>query len=252
MQTPQRALQNLTQWSINNQLVISRFNILARTPKSQTRNPEATQARILAAAHMEFAKKGLGGARVDEIASRAKSNKRMLYHYFGNKDALFRVTIENAYAEFREAEAALQLERLDPIAAMRRLVQFTWEYFLARPDFLTLVNSENLHKAKHLKASSRTPDMSRKFVERMKNLLQRGVDEGVFRKGLDAVQVNITIAAIGYYYCTNKYTGSIVFERDLMAKPALAERLKFNTSTILRLVCTPQMVAKLEAKGELA
>jgi AcrR family transcriptional regulator len=245
-------LQNRRKQSINNQIVISRWNILARTPKSKARNPEATQARILAAAHVEFSKKGLAGARVDEIALRAKTNKRMLYHYFGNKDALFRVTIENAYSEFREAEAALQLEKLEPIAAMRRLVQFTWDYFLARPDFLTLVNSENLYKAKHLKASPRTPDMSRKFVARMKQLLQRGNEAGVFRPGLDAVQVNITIAAIGYYYCTNKYTGSIVFERDLMAKAALDERLAFNTSTILRLVCTPKTVAELEKAGDIA
>jgi AcrR family transcriptional regulator len=219
--------------------------------KPQVRDPDATQARILVAATQEFAKHGLGGARVDRIATRAKSNKRMLYHYFGNKDELFRITVENAYAQFRNAEAALQLDNMEPVAAIRRLVAFTWEYFLQNPEFITLVNSENLHKAKHLKASKTTPDMSRKFVGRMQSLLLRGEHAGVFRTGLDPVQVNISIAAIGYYYLTNRHTAAIVFERDMMSKDALAARLKFNTDTVLRMLCTAAEIAKLESSGGL-
>jgi AcrR family transcriptional regulator len=225
---------------------------LAKRAKPQVRDPDATKLRILSAATLEFSKFGLGGARVDRIAARAKSNKRMLYHYFGNKDDLFAITVENAYAEFREKEAALQLDSLEPIAAMRRLVGFIWDYFLAHPEFITLVNSENLHKAKHLKDSKRNTDMSRKFVARMQALLSRGEASGVFRHGLDPVQVNISIAAIAYYYLTNQFTGSIVFERDLMAKAALAARLAFNTDTALRMVCTAEEIARLEKKGGLA
>jgi AcrR family transcriptional regulator len=217
--------------------------------KPQVRDPDATQARILVAATQEFAKYGLGGARVDRIATRAKSNKRMLYHYFGNKDELFRITVENAYAQFRNAEADLQLDNVEPVAAIKRLVAFTWDYFLAHPEFITLVNSENLHKAKHLKVSKTTPDMSRKFVGRMQSLLTRGEKAGVFRKNLDPVQVNISIAAIGYYYLTNRHTAAIVFERDMMDKQALAARLSFNISTVLRMVCTAAEIAKLEASG---
>lgn len=219
--------------------------------KPQVRDPDATQARILVAATQEFAKHGLGGARVDRIATRAKSNKRMLYHYFGNKDELFRITVENAYAQFRNAEAALQLDNMEPVAAIKRLVAFTWDYFLANPEFITLVNSENLHKAKHLKASKTTPDMSREFVGRMQSLLQRGEQAGVFRKGLDPVQVNISIAAIAFYYLTNRHTGAIIFERDMMSKDALATRLKFNTDTVLRMLCTAKEIAKLETSGGL-
>lgn len=219
--------------------------------KPQVRDPEATKLRILAAATQEFAKFGLGGARVDHIAARAKSNKRMLYHYFGNKDALFAITVENAYAQFREQEAALQLDSLDPVAAIRRLVSFIWDYFIKHPEFITLVNSENLHKAKHLKASKRNTDMSRKFVARMQALLSRGEASGVFRHGLDPVQVNISVAAIAYYYLTNRFTGSIIFERDLMAKQALADRLNFNISTVLRMVCTAEEIARLEKSGGL-
>lgn len=224
---------------------------MAKHARPQVRDPDATRQRILAAATLEFAKFGLGGARVDRIAARAKSNKRMLYHYFGNKDDLFAITVENAYAHFREDEAALQLDTLEPVRAMRKLVTFIWNYFLEHPEFITLVNSENLHKAKHLKASKRNRDISRKFVARMQALLSRGEASGVFRSGLDAVQVNISIAAIAYYYLTNRYTGSIVFERNLMAENALAARLSFNIETVLRMVCTAQTVAKLERQGEL-
>ena len=142
------------------------------------RDPEETQRRILAAAKVEFAKNGLGGARVDVIAARAKANKRMMYHYFGNKEALFKLVLENAYADFREAEAALGLDQIDPIAALRKLVTFNWTYFLANPEFITLVNSENLHKARHIKNSKRMQDISRPFVGRMATLLQRGVAAG--------------------------------------------------------------------------
>jgi AcrR family transcriptional regulator len=216
-------------------------------PKKKPRNPDDTKRRILAAAKAEFAKKGLGGARVDDIAARAKANKRMMYHYFGNKDDLFSHVVEDAYAEFREREAALELDALDPVAAIKALIAFIWKYFLDNPEFITLVNSENLHKARHIKKSQRMQEMSRSFVGRMQNLLERGAQAGMFRKGLDPVQVNISIAAVGYYYLTNRFTGSIVFERDLMAEEALAARLKFNTQTILRMICTPQTLEKIDS-----
>ena len=216
----------------------------AQTQKS--RDPNATRARILAAAKVEFARKGLGGARVDDIAARAKANKRMLYHYFGNKEELFRITLEDAYAEIREAEARLEIEKDDPITALKRLVRFTWGYYIENPEFITLVNSENLHKARHIKGSKSFLEMSRPFVGRMQALLKRGAAAGLFRKDLDAVQVNITIAAIGYYYLTNRFTGSIVFERDLMDKKALEQRLDFNIKTVLRLICTPETLARIE------
>lgn len=219
---------------------------MPRAQTVKTRDPNATRARILAAAKAEFARKGLGGARVDDIAARAKANKRMLYHYFGNKEELFRITLEDAYAGIREAEAKLEIEKDDPITALKRLIRFTWGYYLENPEFITLVNSENLHKARHIKSSERMREMSRPFVGRMRALLERGAKAGLFRKDLDPVQVNITIAAIGYYYLTNRFTGSIVFERDLMSKGALDQRLDFNIRTILRVICTPETLAKIE------
>lgn len=204
--------------------------------KPRTRDAEATKARILEAAKREFAKNGLGGARVDVIAEKASANKRMIYHYFDSKEGLFQTILENAYVDIRTAEQKLNLDHLDPKDALEKLVRFTWEYYLKNPEFITLVNSENLHRAKHLKKSEIVKVYSRKFVSMVKTILDRGVSTGVFRSDVDPVQLNITIAAIGYYYLTNRFTGSIVFERDLMAKEALEERLNFNIDTIMRLV----------------
>jgi AcrR family transcriptional regulator len=200
------------------------------------RDADMTRKRILAAATVEFARKGLGGARVDEIALRSKSNKRMIYHYFGSKEELFTAVLEAAYLGIRSAEQTLHLTELDPEEAIEKLVRFTWEYYLNHPEFLTLVNSENLHRARHLRTSEAIRSTSGKFVQMVKTILDRGVEKGVFRKGIDPVQLNITIAAIGYYYLNNRFTGSIVFERDLMSLENLEARLAFNLDTILRLV----------------
>lgn len=208
----------------------------AAAPKPRTRDAEATKTRILEAAKREFAKNGLGGARVDVIAEKARANKRMIYHYFDSKEGLFQTVLENAYVDIRTAEQKLNLDHLGPKEALERLVRFTWDYYLKNPEFITLVNSENLHRAKHLKKSEVVKAYSRKFVSMVKTILDRGVAAGEFRDGVDPVQLNITIAAIGYYYLTNRFTGAIVYERDLMAKEALEERLRFNIDTILRLV----------------
>jgi AcrR family transcriptional regulator len=204
--------------------------------KAMPRDADLTRKRILAAATAEFARKGLGGARVDEIALRSKSNKRMIYHYFGSKEQLFTAVLEAAYLGIRTAEKELHLDELDPESAIAKLVEFTWRYYLKHPELLTLVNSENLHRAKHLKSSRPIRETSHQFVTMVKTILDRGVVSGVFRDGIDPVQLNITIAAIGYYYINNHYTGSIVFERDLMSDKNLAARLNFNLETILRLI----------------
>jgi len=206
------------------------------TPKIRVRDAEATKARILDAAKKEFARNGLGGARVDVIAERAKANKRMIYHYFSSKEVLFQTVLEDAYVAIRTAEQKLQLDHLEPKEALEKLVRFTWDYYLKNPEFLTLVNSENLHRARHLKKSEVVKVYSRRFVAMVEGILSRGVAAGVFRPGIDPVQLNLTIAAIGYYYLTNRFTGAIVFERDLMTKEAIGERLLFNIDTILRLV----------------
>ena len=206
-------------------------------PNTRIRDAEATKSRILAAAKREFARYGLGGARVDEIADRARANKRMIYHYFGSKDDLFAAVIEEAYLDIRAAEQKLNLDRLPPREALVTLVRFTWKYYLKNPEFITLVNSANLHRARHLKKSEAVVNAMRKLTELVSNLLDRGVESGDFRPGVDPTQLNITIAAVGYYYLQNRFTGTIIYEREFMTPEALEERLQFNIDTILRLVC---------------
>lgn len=204
--------------------------------KPRTRDADATKARILAAAKSEFARLGLAGARVDEIADKASANKRMIYHYFGSKEDLFQVVLEEAYLDIRSAEQELDLDHLAPREALETLIRFTWDYYLENPEFITLVNSANLHRGRHLENSERLQTASRRFVNMVRGILDRGVADGVFREGIDPVQLNITIAAIGYYYLTNRFTGGILFERNFMAEKALGQRLAFNIDTVMRLV----------------
>ena len=200
------------------------------------RDAEATKERILLSAKKAFAKKGLAGARVDDIAENASANKRMIYHYFGNKEALFLKTLEDAYLDIRLAEQKLELDEMSAKDALDKLVCFTWNYYIENPEFINLVNSENLHRAKHLKQSKIISEISQKFISMVGKLLERGVAERVFRDDVDPIQLNITIAAIGYYYLTNRHTGSIIYQRNLGSKEAYDERLEFNLNTIRRLV----------------
>ncbi|MBO9479131.1 TetR family transcriptional regulator [Shimia sp. R11_0] len=209
---------------------------MAEATKKRKRDAEATRARILLAAKKEFAKSGLGGARVDEIAERANANKRMIYHYFGGKEDLFRAVLEEAYLDIRDAEQRLKLDDMPPREALEKLVRFTWSYYLKNPEFITLVNSENLHRAKHIKGLDTLRETTRGLVDMVSSILKRGEDSGDFRAGIDATQLNITIAAIGYYYLTNRFTGSFLFNRDLMEDTALKDRIDFNVDTIMRLV----------------
>ncbi len=200
------------------------------------RDPERTRARILEAATQEFARHGLGGARVDRIAERAGANKRMLYYYFGDKDGLFLAALEGAYARIRSAEQGLDLEQADPREALQRLVQFTWRYYLDHPEFLTLLNSENLHKGRHVRRSARVQQMHAPLVRSLALLLRRGAQAGYFRRGIDPVQLYISIAGEGYFYLSNRYTLSRIFARDLMAPRALASRARHVRQMVLNAV----------------
>lgn len=192
----------------------------ART--AATRDPDGTARAILAAATAEFAEKGLSGARVDAIAARAGINKRMLYHYFGNKEALYLAALEAAYQRIRAAEAELHLDALAPEASLARLAAFTFDYYLANSDFLSLLATENLHRAEHIRSSEKLRSLHVAFIGDLDRVLARGTATGVFRAGLDAVDVYITIAALGSFYLSNRYTLSVIFGREL-TEPARIE-----------------------------
>jgi AcrR family transcriptional regulator len=199
----------------------------------RTRDADRTQQEILRAAMDEFSERGLGGARIDSIAERAGVNKRLIYYYFGAKDELFLAVLEQTYADIREAERDLHLETANPADAVRRLVAFTWNHYLTHPEFLTLLNSENLHRARHLKDSTRIREMNSPLIQTLGDVLERGRRDGVFRGGVDALQLYISIAGLAYFYLSNNHTLSAIFGRDLMAPKALSERLSHITEVVL-------------------
>ena len=199
----------------------------------RTRDADRTQQQILRAAMAEFADLGLGGARIDAIAERAGVNKRLIYYYFSGKDELFLAVLEQTYADIREAERALHLTALPPEQALRRLVAFTWEHYLAHPEFLTLLNSENLHRARHLKESVRIREMNSPLIQTLGDLLERGRRDGLFRGGVDPVHLYISIAGLAYFYLSNNPTLSVIFGRDLMTPKALSQRLSHITEVVM-------------------
>ena len=199
----------------------------------RTRDADRTQQQILRAAMAEFAEAGLGGARIDGIAQRAGVNKRLIYYYFGGKDELFLAVLEQTYADIRTAEQALHLEAADPVEAVRRLVAFTWQHHVAHPEFLNLLNSENLHRARHLKQSKRIREMNSPLIQTLGDVLERGRQEGLFRGGVDPLQLYISIAGLAYFYLSNNHTLSAIFGHDLMAPKALSQRLSHITEVVM-------------------
>lgn len=201
--------------------------------KSTTHSRLPTRDAILAAAQHEFAAKGLSGARVNAISSRARANKRLIYYYFGSKDGLYLAVLERAYEGLRGAERKLNLDHLEPETAIRRLIEFNFEYCRKHPELISLINNENLHQAKHLRKSSKVRELHSPFVRMIDEILKRGVTKGVFRPGLDPVDVYITIASIGYFYLSNNWTLSAIFARDLSARAAIERRKKHNIDMML-------------------
>ncbi|MEP7182979.1 MAG: TetR/AcrR family transcriptional regulator [Betaproteobacteria bacterium] len=204
-----------------------------RAAAAAIRDPDASRARILDAAKAEFARYGLGGARVDRIAKGAGANKRMLYYYFGNKEALFTTVLEAAYEHIRAAEAKLSLQDVAPDEGVRRLVAFTWDYYLANPEFLTLLNTENLHEGQHLAGSSKIRTMNSPVIATLAAILRRGRRDGLFRADPDPLQLYISIAALAYFFLSNNHTLSAVFDRNLARPAARRARLAHMTELVL-------------------
>ena len=202
-------------------------------PEVRTRDPERTAAQILEAASAEFSERGLEGARVDAIAERAGVNKRMLYHYFGDKDALFLAVMEAAYEDIRRREAGLDLSGLDPREAMAAIVRFTFRYFTEHQSFIALLGSENLARARHIAKSKRVKQINQPIIEILSRLLRDGVKAGLFRRGVDPLQLYLSISGVSYLYFCNIHTLSVIFGRDLGAESELAQRERHVVEVIL-------------------
>jgi len=202
-----------------------------KTP--QRRNPTATRQKLLAAARREFAASGLAGARVDEIAARAGVNKQLVYHYFGDKDALYLAVLEWVYEEIRAQERKLNLEGLPPERAIRKLIESSFDHLAAHPDFIVLLNDENRGGARHVRGSRRLEAMHSPLVSMVDTILKQGVRAGTFRRGVNPVHLYISIAGLSYFYFSNTRTLSAIFGTDLGSPAARRARRKHVVDLVL-------------------
>jgi len=202
----------------------------ARRPRS----PEATRQDIIDVATREFAENGLSGARVDEIAAKTGSSKRMLYYYFGDKEGLYVAVLEEAYRRVRTTEAQLDLEHLPPVDALRRLVEFTFDHHHANEPFIRLVMIENIHHADYLARSKTIQQLNVSAIGQIERLYRRGLDDGVFRAGLTAIDLHWQINALCFFHVSNRATFSRIFRVDLSSKKAVAARRAQVVEMVLR------------------
>jgi len=205
-------------------------------PGRRRRDPEATRARILKAATAEFARHGFAGARGERIAARARSSERMLYYSFGSKEGLVRAALEAVSAALRDAERALRLDERPALEALEGFCRFVWRYYVDHPEFISLVNTENLHQARHLRKSPRVHELVSPVVGMLGELLERGERERVFRAGVDPVELYLAIASLGYFVLSNQHTLSAVLGRELREPEQLARHWQESAELVRRYV----------------
>jgi TetR/AcrR family transcriptional regulator len=206
----------------------------ANGTRRQRRNPAATRKKLLTAARREFADSGLAGARVDEIADRAGVNKQLVYHYFGDKDALYLAVLEWVYEEIRSHERELNLEGLPPERAIRKLIESSFDHLAAHPDFIVLLNDENRGGARHVRGSRRLEAMHSPLVSMVSKILREGVRTGAFRRGINPLHLYISIAGLSYFFFSNTPTLSAIFGKDLASPAAKRARRKHVVDLVLQ------------------
>jgi TetR/AcrR family transcriptional regulator len=203
------------------------------SPPKQTRNAEATRARILETARVEFVTNGLNGARVDRIADQAGVNKNLIYHYFGSKDDLYLEVLEGIYAGLRARQQDEDLRGKPPVAAMAQLVANTFDHFVATPELIRLMSVENIHYAQHLKRSTSIKPLYRGLLDTLGDLLRRGQAGGSFRRNVDAVDLYMSISGLAFFFLSNQHTLSWLLDRDFLAQPRLETRRQHVVDMVL-------------------
>ena len=207
-----------------------------RKPGVRELAAQATRDSILKAAIKVFSKNGFDGGRVEQISKAAKSYDRMIYYYFGSKEGLYIAALEEIYRRFNEAESELQLDESKPREALRAVIRFMWTYYLKHPEFITLLNTENLHRGKHIGKSERAKEYSSPAVGVLQRVLQTGVAQGLFRADLLARDLYLTIAGLCYFYLSNRFTLSAFLGEDLEAPAALQQWQAHVIDTVERTV----------------
>src|ERR1700752_4944693 len=203
-----------------------------KTP--QRRDPAATRKKLLTAARRELGSRGLAGARVDEIAARAGVNKQLVYHYFGDKDALYLAVLESVYEEIRAQERKLNLSGLPPDTAIRKLIESSFDHLAAHPDFILLLNDENRGGARHVRGSRKLEAMHSPLVRLVSKILSEGVKAGAFRRGISAVHLYISIAGLSYFFFSNTPTLSAIFGKDFSSRAAKQARRRHVVDLVMQ------------------
>jgi AcrR family transcriptional regulator len=203
---------------------------------TRTNDPARTMAGILEVATAEFASKGLSGGRIDEIAAATSTSKRMIYYYFGSKEGLYLAVLEEAYRRMRSIEAELHLGDLSPEAALRQLVEFTFDHHFGNQDYIRLVMSENMQRGEYLAQSKIIQELNVTAIQSIRQLYDRGVAEGVFREGLDPIDIHASISALTFFNVSNQHTFGLIFKHDPAEAAARAVRRSNIVEMIVRFV----------------
>jgi len=201
---------------------------------SRTNDPERTRANILEVAAAEFGEKGLAGARIDEIAALTQTSKRMIYYYFGSKEGLYLAVLEDSYKRVRDIEAELHLQDLEPEQALRRLVAFTFDHHLQHENYIRLVMNENINRGQYLAQSQHIQELNVPAIAAIRHLYQRGIKSGVFRTGLDPVDIHASISALSFFNVSNRHTFGLIFKIDMKSSAYIAHRRDNVVEMIVR------------------
>ena len=205
---------------------------------SRSNDPEGTKRNIIDVAFREFARSGLSGARIDEIAAKTKSSKRMIYYYFDDKEGLYLKVLEEAYARVRAVEATLDLQGLSPLEGLTKLVRFTFDHHNDHEDFIRLVMIENIHHGEYLARSQVIQQLNVTAIDTVARLYRRGVAEGTFRDGLDPIELHWQISALCFFNVSNRATFSQIFKRDLGSAESLGSLRNRVVEMVVRYVRT--------------
>lgn len=203
---------------------------------TRTNDPERTMANILEVAMAEFAEKGLAGARIDEIAAATQTSKRMIYYYFQSKEGLYLAVLEESYRRMREIESQQHLENLAPEAALRRLVEFTFDHHFSHEHYIRLVISENMNRGQFLAQSQSIQQLNVPAISAIRQLYERGVASGDFRPGLDPIDIHASISALTFFNVSNRHTFGLIFKRDLSDPKIAAQRRASIAEMVVRFV----------------
>jgi AcrR family transcriptional regulator len=205
---------------------MAKANLEDAQPRSaeRKRDPERTRAEILTEATAEFARVGYSGARVDDIAARTRTTKRMIYYYYGGgKEQLYVAVLEHAYGQIRAIEQQFELEHLSPAEAIRTLAELTFDYHDSHPEFIRLVTVENVHNAEHMRDSTHLSGLNSPVLGLIQSILERGYRDGVFHRRVEAIEVHTLMSALCFFRVSNRATVKAIFDYD-MAAPATRAR----------------------------